>query len=335
MLSLIRFTNGLSPSRKLLLTSLLFLLVTLPRFNRNNFIVERPLNDARYFKAYVEYFRGETPSDYIRPASNWRLLVPVLAAPLPFEPVTAINIINLACLAVSIVVLYRSMRLLNIHESLCWMGCWIFTCSFPTFYYTTIGYVDPGVMLFIALAIYFTLKQQFIPLLFTFILGALAKETIVIALPFTLIYTWYRSRTKAITRTLAIGLIYLAENYLLRKYAYITPGERNPVFWGLSWDAVIMNSKRLNSYLAPLLSFGIPGVLFLYTSYKAGLKSIISQPLLLATWALLAGVLAIFITTVIATYCDGRMIWHAYYALIIAGMWGWQRYNMPEAETIS
>lgn len=329
MLAIIRFTERFSFTRKLIFTAVLFLLITLPRFNRNSFIVERPLNDALYFKAYVEYFRGETPSYYIRPASNWRMLVPAAASVLPFDPLTAINITNLLCLAVSVYVLYKSMRLLSIHESLGWLGCWLFIFSFPTFYYTTIGYVDPGVMLFISMAVYFTLAQQPLLLVLSFILGALAKETIIIALPFTLVYTWYHHKQKALLWTTLIAIIYLVENYLIRQYAYVTPGERNPSFWGLSADAVWMNAKRLNSYLAPLLSFGIPGAAFLWINKRAGWIQVKQSPLIMATWALLLGVLLVFITTVIATYCDGRMIWHAYYALIIATMWGIQhRFNI-------
>jgi hypothetical protein len=322
MLTVINFINRYSFSQRLLFTSILFLLVTMPRFNRNNFIVERPLNDARYFKAYVEYFRGETPSDYIRPASNWRILVPAVASILPFEPITSINIVNLICLAFSIYLLFKSMLLLKIAEPFCWLGCWIFIFSFPTFYYTTIGYVDPGAMLFTGMAIYFTLTQNLAGLIVAYALGAITKESVLIALPFTLIYIGYSNRNKAIVWTSIIGVIYLVENYLLRQYAYVTPGERNPAFWGFSLDAVIMNTKRLNSYLAPVLSFGVPGVLFLWINKRMGWQEVKKSPLIMATWAVLIGVFLIFTTTVIATFCDGRMVWHAYYALIIAGMWG-------------
>lgn len=87
--------NRLSNSSLLALTLGIMLLMVLPRFNRNAAIVERPMNDARYFVAYVEYFRGLEPSDVIRPASNWRLGVPFIAAYLPFSPLTSINIVNI------------------------------------------------------------------------------------------------------------------------------------------------------------------------------------------------------------------------------------------------
>jgi len=129
---------------------------------------------------------------------------------------------------------------------------------------------------------------------------------------------------------LLILAVYLVENYFIRQYAYVTPGERNPAFWGLSMEAVWMNARRPNSYLAPILSFGIPGVLFLWVNKKMGWSYIRQSPLMMATWALLLGVLGVFITTVIATYCDGRMIWHAYYALIIASMWGVQQLRLGQ-----
>lgn len=320
MLSFLSFVSKQPFWSKLLFTAALFLLVALPRFNRNSMIVERPMNDARYFVAYVEYFRGEQPSDFIRPASNWRILVPYLASLLPFTPLSAINITNLFCLSISIIILFTCMALLNIRESLCWMGCWIFIFSFPTFYYTCIGYIDPGVMLFTSLAVFFTLKQNFSGLILAYTLGALTKETIIVVLPFTFLYTWYLNRRTAVFWATTIFILFVIENILIRQFAYVTPGERNPAFWGFSISAVYGNLTRINSFLAPLLSFGIPGCLFYITQRKLSHTEAFKNPLIMATWAMLLGAIALLAITAIATFCDGRIIWQMYYPLIISGM---------------
>ncbi len=297
----------------------LFLLVTLPRFNRNTLLVNRPLNDASYFIAYVEHFRGETPTNVIRPASNWRMLIPLLAAPLPFTPLTAINIINLCFLAGSIFFLFKSMKQIGIHSVWCWVGILLFTVSFPTFYYTTIGYVDPGVLFFVTTAIYFTLTQQFVGILLSVVIGALAKETIIVAFPFIIVYTWYHHKNTSILWAIVLCVIFLAENIIIRKYAYVSAGELNPTFWVFSLTALKLNLERFNSYAAPLLSFGIPGILFLRLQRKQD-KITNNKPLLYASWATLTCVIAIFATTVFATYCDGRVIWLSSGVLIIASM---------------
>ena len=81
---------------KVLLIGLFTILVmALPRFNGNKWLVQTEPYDAKYFESYVSYFRGEKPLAPIRPASNWRFLTPVLASALPFKPNTSLNLINL------------------------------------------------------------------------------------------------------------------------------------------------------------------------------------------------------------------------------------------------
>jgi hypothetical protein len=319
MFGIISFTHNLSRLHLWLITIVLFALFTLPRFNRNTMLVDRPLNDARYFIAYVEYFRGEVPSDAIRPASNWRLLVPAVAAQLPFAPMTAINIVNILCLALSVVFLFKSLQALHIYEPLLWIGCWLFIASFPTFYYTCIGYVDPGALLFISMGINATLRNSFFGLLLAMLLGTAAKETIILLIPFVLGYYWPTNRTKAIGWTLALTLVFIAENILIREFVYITPGERNPAFWSFSTEAIMLNVNRLNSYLAPLLSFGLPGVLWVWALSKTGFHKILQTPILLASVLMVFASLGLFGISVVATYGDGRMIWPSNYAMIMAG----------------
>ncbi len=320
MFEIIPFTNKQPFYTKLAFTVLLFLLVTLPRFNRHSLIVDRPLNDARYFKAYVEYFRGETPSDVIRPASNWRILVPILAALLPFEPLTSVNIVNCVCIALSLLFLFKSICYFAQNTAVAWFGCWLFIFSFPTFYYTAIGYIDPGVMLFVSLGIYVTITQQLWALILTFTIGALAKETIIVLLPFVLVYNWFINSKQALRWSILLFVLYMVINIILRQYAYTSPEANNPIFWTFSTQAIWLNAHRFNSYAAPLLSFGLPGLLFLWLNKKMGWLMIKHTPLFLASWAMLIGIVFVFGTTVVTTYCDGRIIWIAYYPLILASM---------------
>ena len=305
-----------------LVTLILFVIVTSVRFNRNNAIVNRPLNDARYFIAYVEHFRGERPSDVIRPASNWRMLVPFIAASLPFEPLTAINIVNQIFLLLSMVMLYHSMLYLKINKGYVWLGLMLFSVSFPAFYYTTIGYVDAGVMFFVSTCIYATIKQSWWLFMVSFVLGFLAKESIVVVLPFAVVYLFMQGKRK---NAIALGLIiiatYLAESYWIRQYAYITPGEKNNMFWVIDPKNIELNLKRINSLLAPILTLGLVGLIYLF-NIKSSIKT--NKALTWASLLLLATTLAMYAFAFITTYADGRPLWLAYFAMIMVSMVGLQ-----------
>jgi hypothetical protein len=306
----------LSTFTKVLLTGLLLLLMVLPRFNRNTFLVKRELNDARYFIAYVQYFRGETPQYVIRPASNWRLLVPLVASILPFEPLTAINVINCLAIAVSVWLLFRFLLLLSTNSSVVWLGCWLFVVSFPTFYYTSIGYIDPGVLMFTIACMYFTITLRLWWLLGSFVLGCLTKETIILTIAFTIAFYLKEYPKKALFAGVLMTLLFVLINVLLRKFAYVSPGANNPALWQFSQDALWANISRFNSYAAPILSFGIPGILCIWVFTKTSLQTILTTPILLASCAMMLSGWLLFGLSACATFCDGRIIWQTSFAMI-------------------
>lgn len=302
----------------LTVTLVLFIGVTSVRFNRNTTLVNRPLNDARYFIAYVEYFRGDVLSDVIRPASNWRLLVPLVASVLPLSPLSAINVTNQLLLLLSLVILYQSMLLVGINKGYVWLGLMLFILSFPTFYYTTIGYIDPGVMFFVSICIYAVLAQKVAMLILGFTIGFLAKEAIVVVIPFAVVYQFMQGKPKkAIGLAILLTVLYVALSYLVRQYAYITPGEKNNLFWVANSSNILLNINRINSLLAPILSLGLVGFLYALTIKY---QTIIKSPLQLATLALVVTAIAMYAFAFITTFADGRPFWLAYYPMIIVGM---------------
>lgn len=320
MFAFTQLISKLPQGVKIGLTLLLFLMVTLPRFNRNSIIVERPLNDARYFIAYVEYFRGETPSDVIRPASNWRMLVPMAASLLPFDPLTSINLINLLCFGIALFYLFRSSIALEIPSALAWLSCWLSIVSFPGFYYTTIGYVDPGALLFIAAGTYFTINGKLVGVLICLIAGTFAKETIGLLIPFYAGYHYLRQKQRTIWITIILMLFFGATNVLIRQYAYITPGANNPGFWGFSMDAFYLNAKRFNSYAAPLLSLGVPALLFCFSLYRSGIRTAMQTPIMLATLLSFCAALSLTLLVSFATVVDGRTLWMVNGMLLLASL---------------
>jgi hypothetical protein len=179
--------------------------------------------------------------------------------------------------------------------------------------------VDAGVMFFVSAGIYTTLKKWWWLLLIAFSTGFLAKESIVVLIPFVAVYNWLQHKKKqAVLIALLLALIYVIESYLVRQYAYITPGEKNNLFWVVNADNISLNLHRINSLLAPILTLGLVGLIYLL-NIKLTLK--INRPLAWASLAMLACCLAMYAFAFITTFADGRPLWLAYYAMIILGMY--------------
>ena len=83
-----------------------FFLIVAVRFNRNSLVVNRPLNDAQFYIANVQLLRSEPLTYAFKGPFNERILVTTLAAVTPFEPLTAINVVNILCLLAAMYFLY-------------------------------------------------------------------------------------------------------------------------------------------------------------------------------------------------------------------------------------
>ena len=92
------------------LLALCLVIVCLPRFNRRNI---EGVGDAGVYTRYIEYFRGKTISSPILAPLNFRPFAPFIAASLPFDPMTAINIINIFMCAI---MLYFMMHVKSRHS---------------------------------------------------------------------------------------------------------------------------------------------------------------------------------------------------------------------------
>ncbi len=164
----------------MLLAILCLCLVCLPRFNGNTSFVKQTPYDAQYFNAYVQYFRGEIPLAPIRPMSNARFLLPLLAAPLPFAADTSLNLINFFCIALSLYFLYAILKHIGVDPKQRWWAVFIGIFSFPTFYYACISYVDAGAILFVSMGVFAWLKEKYWAYVLAILLGLAAKETSII-----------------------------------------------------------------------------------------------------------------------------------------------------------
>ncbi|MDP1726359.1 MAG: hypothetical protein Q8M15_06215 [Bacteroidota bacterium] len=300
-----------------IISFILLLAVTLPRFNGNQIIVKQVSYDAKYFESYIHYFRGEPLTQPLRPASNWRMLTPFVASWLPFSPATSINLLNLFFLMAALFVFYKTLAHLNIQTSKIWQSLWLFILSFPTFYYSCISYVEPGVIFFISMGIYAVLKENIWLFYVSVLLGLLVKETIVLLFPFSLTYYWVKQQKKIVLYHMFAFILIVFEYILIRKLAPVSEGVSADVFWKASFNSVQTNLYRIHTWLSFILSFGLVGFLFVKSLLHHPLTEIKTNSLVLASIAGILGAMLLYLISYFTTIADGRIIWQSYFFLLI------------------
>ena len=306
------------PAIWLLLLSLVLILLSIPRFNRNDIGIQSlttegtgRLGDSAQYIAMTSYFRGETAAVGLRPPFTYRPLVPYLAAWLPLGAMTAINLINLAAMLIAIIVLYMTLTWLEIDFALSIIGCGLFVVSFPTFYYSTIGYVDPVLVSLLTVGLYAIFKNNWIFLVIVITVGVLVKETIIILILILAAYLVF-SRTIFTKRGLVLPLmlfIFAAVYYIARTLIPVNP----TVGWIPSFETLVFNVLRPRSWLSFLLSFGAPGFLSLFVfGFR---RTHWFQERFAETATLITGFfisVLLFGFSMVSAYADGRFIWTSY-----------------------
>lgn len=308
---------------------LCFFLVVAVRFNRNDLLVERSLGDARFYIGNVEFLRGAPLAFNVQAPFNERLLVTLAAAPLPFDPMTSINIVNVVFLLASLWFLYQLLEHFRLDDKLVWIGLYLFVLSFPTFYYGTIGYVDSGVLLMIFAGTYAIYKEKHALFLLSIFLGTIAKEGIVLLIPVAMAYAFTRKNYRWYFSAAAGMVVYLLAWGLVKRYIPNGHGDTPVLFWQpITWR-IISNFTRPNAYISSILSFGIPGAMCCYYLCRFGgaVKSAWKDELPL--WVGTIGGYLLWFYTLFSAHTDGRFFWIAYCFPIALAMLWWRRFGPP------
>jgi hypothetical protein len=307
-------TDDMSRLAVVLGLSVVLLLVTAPRFDQRDLGVVANLTgteqggnraDAEHYVRYVEVLRGE--AEELPPAPfRYRPLAPVLAAPLPVGPLTAINVVNLVALAAASVGLWKLVRLLGLSERHADVGCLLFIVSFPTFYYGTIGYVDPVAIALTTWGVWAVLADRRLLVVLLVALGAVTRESTVI-LP-ALGVVWL-GRTGQGSRRLVWSLVWLgtfvATAVTVRAVLY----DSGTNVWRPSLDTAVDNLTRPRTWLSATLTLGVPvALILLRIPGRHGLRR--DHLVFLGTGAALC--LGVFAYAVLGAYADGRFLWPIY-----------------------
>lgn len=308
------------------IAALCLIIIASIRFNRNDLVIHRPLNDAAFYISNVEKMRGieQTTYDYKGPFNEW-VLVTTLAAFLPFSPLTSINLINLLFLLIGLYFLYKLLKISNLSEQLVWLGVYIFIFSFPTFYYSTIGYIDPSVLAAIFCGTYALYANRYGLFIVAIIIGAFSKENIVILLPVALAYAYSRKNRSWVLNLLIAVIVFITINYFLKVYISRNFSSSSIIYWKPDIQRLFWNIKRPNFILSTLLSLGIPLFLMIYFFIKNSRQVISNWKDDLPLWVGLFFILFTKIYMLSAAFPDGRNIWVAYCFPILLTMKWYQR----------
>lgn len=268
--------------------------------------VDGNLGDAALYIRYVEAIRGTI--DSLPPAPfRYRPLTPLLAAPLPFEPMTAINVVNVLALFVGTWAMWIMLRGLGATERLAYVGCLMFVVSFPTFYYGTIGYVDPlAIALMIAVMAAVVAGRNLVVAALV-VLAALSRESTVIVVVTAVAWLALvgRPRRELVRWGLAWSIGFLATVAVIR----IGLQGSGTNVWEPSLDTALSNARRPRTWLSAALTLGVPVAVIVA---RAPLLGRLDRRFLVVFG--LGGILsvALFAYALTAAYADGRFLWPMY-----------------------
>lgn len=304
-----------------MLVGILLLLISV-RFNRNTLIFNRHLGDAAHFISNVDYFRGDKISYTLGPPHNERILVTLVASILPFDAMTAINVVNVIFILFALYTLYLLLVASGIRDDLVWIGLYLFVISFPTFYYSTIGYVDSGVLAMIFLGLLALYRENHLLFLFSILLGTLAKEGIILLIPVALGFAYSKSQKKWVFTAIA-GLVLCIGISLAIKANMPSTRFKNELiyFKYLPWR-LESNLTRSHFYLSSIWSFGIPGMVLLYFFYTKRRQILMRWKQDLPLWIGTLGGWAMWFYSLFSAHSDGRFFWVTYcFPILLVMSW--------------
>jgi len=291
-------------------------ILTIPRFNWgklgsfNSLVGDKPF-DIKQYEAYTEFFRGDlSKKEILEGPFSYRPFVPLMASFLPFSPLTAINVINLLALILSLPLINKILMNFELDYKYRLLAQAFHVFSFPVFYYGTSGYVDSVMLFFIFLILYLLIRSKYLMLLITIAFGMSVKETIIIFYPVIVSFFIIKKDMdvfKKIVFPVLILIIFIIESYFLR-----TAIAGKPVYlWTPRYEVLVDNITRLKTYLSFLLSFGLPGIGSVFYLFSSARESTFSKmEIVFTTGFMCALLLSVF--SIFTAYSDGRHIWLSY-----------------------
>lgn len=280
------------------------------------------LGDAAQYIRYVEAIRGNV--DSLPPAPfRYRPLTPVLAAPLPFDAMTSLNVVNVLALMVGSLSMWALLRGFGTSERMATFGGLLLVISFPTFYYGSIGYVDPLAISLMTAVLAAVVAERHVAVVGLMAAAALTRESTVVIVVVAIVWLWATGypRRQATAWGLAWALVFLVCVSAVR-LALHGSGTN---LWQPSLDTLSNNIRRPRTWLSAALTLGVPVGLAIV--YRKPLR-LVDRPhrLVIACGSLLC--FALFGYSLMAAYADGRFLWPIYVFSVPAAVLAIQAANV-------
>jgi hypothetical protein len=300
----------------------LLLAVTLPRFNLRDpgpigrltaGAKETPYGvplDVAWYMRLVEYFRGHLPADSLLSPFCYRPLVPLVASRIPADPLTSINLVNLVCLLLTVLLLDRLLAKWGGTKAQRTWGSVLFIVSFPTFYYGTIGFVDPAAVFLITAGVLATVERRFGAQLVTIGAGVLVKETVGLVAGIELAWLWANREWsgKGALRVFTLAGVGVA---ILLGFRFLAPFPDPGYGWAPDLSRAIQNLSRSRAWISFFLTLGLPGLLAAVRLWSDRSRAE-GRELRRFLGACCLMAVAVYFYSFISAYADGRLIWIIY-----------------------
>jgi hypothetical protein len=267
--------------------------------------VEMSLDSYNYLQ-YVNYYRGKDVESEVTKPYSFRFLVPLIAAYLPLDPFSSLNIINLSTEILGLLFLMKVLALIGFNSRTTFITAFFYSFSFPVFYYGVVGLLDAPAIFLIMLGVYLTFKRRWLPLTLLLIVGAMVNEKVVLLVPFYFFFSYKEiGFGRSLLRGTCLFALFVVSTLLIRK---LTINADSAFIWQISFDSLVYNLSRVRTYISLLLTGGVPMLLLLLSCKRIDFGNIYN-------FALLSGVVLVLVMIVYsltAAYTDGRFMWYVY-----------------------
>ncbi|MFQ6008154.1 MAG: hypothetical protein ACE5K8_04305 [Candidatus Zixiibacteriota bacterium] len=316
-------------------------IVCYPRFDRQdigpitNFVGKKngkpSLGDSPNYMKYVDFFRGKEPIAEVHLPFRYRPLAPLLASLLPVEnPMTALNVINLLCLYLALFFLFYFLKNLGFSYWYALTGCFMFSVSFPTFYYGVIGLVDPVLICLCVAGSYFIFKQRWLAFTFVLLLGTLAKEIIVLLIPVAVAFFWKTGRPWKVKLAVFL-LVYVVPTFLLR-YLF---RQDSYYHWIPSADMLASNI-RLRALLSVILTLGLQGFVSMgFVWHYQKLKQAADEKFVIPLFVGVVVTVLLLFFSMLTAYTDGRFVWPMTVYCIPLSLWVIREWSRVRTQSVN
>lgn len=274
---------------------------------------ERPVDllsiDETQYVEMVEHYRGLAPDGPLWAPFTYRPLAPWLAARLPFEPLTALNILNLLALLGATFFVWQTLSLYEPSPAWQLAGTLAFVWSFPFYYYGTTGLVDPPALFLIAAGLHLLLTDRWWGFVAVGLLGGLTKESVALLWPVALVRLAVTRRhlPGAVAASVLFPIGFTLTTAVARATAP-SPGDYT------FWKGVMLgeNLARPRTYFSFALSLGLQGLFAALAVAPLRRISAEGRRAYLPLVAGFLGSLALFGVALLTAHPDGRFVWLAH-----------------------